>query len=196
MQPAKIQAFPLNCYTVSAADSRLPVTVCAIVPAMPEHDPTRTDRLALYMRANADKQAAHDEAVRVVERWNTALAAGRGALWSPTIRAAVTAGTPWLDVYCPGCRTSRAIDIRKIDRHSLASVGSLVLGLRCSWCRGVAPMPVLIGLHALPPAVKRSERIWEWRSNDRHAKAAFIELARQWLAQQKEDMERNPPKLP
>ena len=70
----------------------------------------------------------------VVERWNAALAAGRGALWSPTIRCAVIAGTPWLEVYCPGCRTSRAIDIRTIDRHPLASVGSLALGLRCSWC--------------------------------------------------------------
>ncbi len=35
----------------------------------------------------------------------------RHPLWSPTIRCAVTAGTPWLDVYCPGCRTSHAIDI-------------------------------------------------------------------------------------
>jgi hypothetical protein len=52
---------------------------------MPEHDPTRTDRLALYMRARAAVKAAHDEAVRVVERWNRAPAAGRGALWSPTI---------------------------------------------------------------------------------------------------------------
>jgi len=23
-------------------------------------------------------------------------------LWSPTIRAALLAGTPWLDVFCPG----------------------------------------------------------------------------------------------
>jgi hypothetical protein len=38
------------------------------------------------------------------------------------------AGMPWLDVYCPGCRTSRAIDIRTIDRHPLASVGGLVMG--------------------------------------------------------------------
>jgi hypothetical protein len=89
------------------------------------------------MRARAAKKAAHDDAVAVVERWNAALAAGRGALWSPTIRCAVTAGMPWLDVYCPGCRTSRAID---------------VLGLRCSWCPGSAPMPVITGLHALPPA--------------------------------------------
>jgi len=119
---------------------------------MPEHDPTRTDRMAVYMRAKAAEKAAHDDAVRVVERWNRALAAGRGALWSPTIRCAILAGMPWLDVYCPGCRTSRAIDIRTIDRHPLASVGSLVLGLRCSWCPGSAPMPKIIGLHAQPPA--------------------------------------------
>src|SRR5262252_2926070 len=114
---------------------------------MPDHDPTRTDRLAMYMRRQAAERAGHEAAVRVVERWNAALAVGRGALWSPTIRCAVLAGTPWLDVYCPGCRTSRAIDIRTLDRHPLASVGSLVLGLRCSW---------LTGLHASPPAVARS----------------------------------------
>ena len=126
---------------------------------MPEHDPTRTDRLALYMRARAAEKAARDEAVAVVERRNAALAAGRGALWSPTIRAALLAGTPWLDVYCPGCGTSRAIDIRTIDRHPLASVGSLVLGLRCSMCPGSAPMPIINGLHAWPPAVRYTSTI-------------------------------------
>jgi hypothetical protein len=114
---------------------------------MPEHDPTRTDRMAAHMRARAVEKAARDEAERVVERWNAALAADRGALWSPTIRCAIMAGMPWLDVYCPGCRTSRAVDIRTIDRHPLASIGSLVLGLRCSWCPGSAPMPVITGLH-------------------------------------------------
>jgi hypothetical protein len=106
------------------------------------------------MRARAAEKAGRDEAVAVVERWNAALAAGRGALWSPTIRAALLAGTPWLDVYCPGCGTSRAIDIRTIDRRPLASVGSLVLGLRCSMCLGSAPMPVIKELHAWPPAVR------------------------------------------
>jgi hypothetical protein len=121
---------------------------------MPEHDPTRTDRLALYMRARAAEKAAHDDAVRVVAQWNIALAAGGGVLWSPTIRTAIMAGVPWLDVHCPGCGTSRAIDIRKIDRHPLATVGSLVLGLRCSMCPGSAPMPVINGLHAWPPAAR------------------------------------------
>jgi hypothetical protein len=30
---------------------------------------------------------------------------------------------------------------KHIDRHPLASVGSLVIGLRCSWCQGSAAMP-------------------------------------------------------
>jgi hypothetical protein len=52
----------------------------------------------------------------------------------------------------PGCGTSRAIDLRTEDRHPLASVGTMVLGLRCSWRPGSAPMPKLLGLYALPPA--------------------------------------------
>src|SRR5215813_5685830 len=94
------------------------------------------------------------EAKTVIQRWNDQLALGQDMLWSPTIRTALLAGTPWLDIFCPGCETSRAIDLRMIDRHPLASVGTLVLGLRCSWCPGSAPMP--IGLSALPPA-RRAE---------------------------------------
>ena len=99
-------------------------------------------------------KASRADAKAVVDRWNEQLAAGRDMLWSPTIRAAVLAGTPWLDVFCPGCGTKKAIDLRTVDRHPLASVGTLVLGLRCSWCPGSAPMPKLIGLFALPPATR------------------------------------------
>jgi hypothetical protein len=70
----------------------------------------------------ADK-AAREEAETVVDRWNRRLATGRDM--------------------------SRAIDLRTLDRHPLASVGTLVLGLRCSWCPGSAPMPKLLGLYAL-----------------------------------------------
>jgi hypothetical protein len=120
---------------------------------------TRGHDLAAYLRTNTADQAARDDAARVIERWNGALAAGRDIWWSPTIRAALVAGTPWLEVYCPSCQTIRALDIRTIDRHPLASVGSLVLGLRCSWCPGLAPMPKIIGLHALPPAVRVYESV-------------------------------------
>ena len=87
-------------------------------------------------------------------------------LSSPTIRAAMLAGTPWLDVFCPCCGTSSAIDLRTIDPHPLASVGTLVLGLRCP---GSAPMPKLLGLFALPPARRADAaaiRHWLMRARD------------------------------
>jgi hypothetical protein len=58
-------------------------------------------------KLKADK-AARLEAELVIERWNRRLATGRDILWSPTIRTALVAGTPWLDVFCPGCETSRS----------------------------------------------------------------------------------------
>jgi hypothetical protein len=100
------------------------------------------DMQAGFQRDAAEK-SARAEAESVIQRWNDQLALGRDMLWSPTIRAALIAGTPWLDVFCPGCGTSRVIDLRTIDRHPLASVGTLVLGLRCSWCPGSAPTPRL-----------------------------------------------------
>jgi hypothetical protein len=102
---------------------------------------TRNLDIIAAMRRDAADRSKREDAARVVERWNKAIATGRDMWWSPTIRAAIVAGMPWADVHCPGCRTSRAIDLRTIDRHPLASVGSLVLGLRCAWCRGAAPMP-------------------------------------------------------
>jgi hypothetical protein len=67
----------------------------------------------------------------------------------------------WLDVFCPGCGTSWAIDLPKVDLHPLASVATLVLGLRCSWCPELAPM--ILGLHALPPAARLRRRICDVR---------------------------------
>jgi hypothetical protein len=37
---------------------------------------------------------------------------------------------------------------------TIASVATLVLGLRCSWCPESAPMPRILGLQPLPPAAK------------------------------------------
>jgi hypothetical protein len=70
-----------------------------------------------------------------------------GPNWS---RAALIAGTPWLDVFCAGCRTSRAIDLRTADRHPFASVGTLVLVLRLL-VSGLGANAEPAGLYALPP---------------------------------------------
>jgi hypothetical protein len=66
------------------------------------------------------------------------LSASRDMLWSPTIRAALIAGTPWLDVFCPGCGTSRAVDLPKVDRHPLASVAPSCWGCGARGC-GASP---------------------------------------------------------
>jgi hypothetical protein len=115
---------------------------------------TRGIDIKVGAKRHASGKAARAEAKAVVERWNEQLAASRDMLWSPTIRAALIAEMPWLDVFCPGCGTSRAIDLRTVDRHPLASVAILVLGLRCSWCPELAPMPRILGLHALAPVAK------------------------------------------
>jgi hypothetical protein len=56
----------------------------------------------LDIKAGAAKpkadRVARLEAELVIDRWNRRLATGRDLLWSPTIRAALIAGTPWLDV--------------------------------------------------------------------------------------------------
>jgi hypothetical protein len=99
---------------------------------------------------------AREEAEAVVDRWNRRLATVRDMLWSPAIRAALLAGTPWLDVFCPGWMRDEACPAH--PRPSPAGLGTLVLGLRCSWCRGSAPMPKLSGPYALPPVGRSAER--------------------------------------
>jgi hypothetical protein len=132
---------------------------------------------AAHEAEKAAEEAAGKDALHVVERWN----AERSSLWSPTIRCAIIAGTPWLDVYCPGCRTSRAIDIRTLDRHPLASVGSLVLGFRCSWCPNNAPMSVLTGLHAVPPAARWSKSMPVEFPHGRPLSPEELEMLRQQI---------------
>jgi hypothetical protein len=56
---------------------------------------------ARQKRHEAD-QASREEAARVIVEWNARLASGRHTWWSPTIRAALVAGFPWLEVWCLG----------------------------------------------------------------------------------------------
>jgi hypothetical protein len=68
----------------------------------------RTCGLDIGIRAKRQvaDAAARAEAKAVIEGWNEQLAASRDMLWSPTIRAALIAGTPWRDVFCAGCEPS------------------------------------------------------------------------------------------
>jgi len=59
----------------------------------------RTPGLDIAIVANRQvaDDAARAEAKGVVERWNEQLSDSRDMLWSPTIRAALIAGMPWLE---------------------------------------------------------------------------------------------------
>jgi hypothetical protein len=64
-------------------------------------------------------RAVRAEAKTVIQRWNDQLALGRDMLWSAHDPAALLAGTPWLLSWL-----GKAIDLRTVDRHPLASVGT------------------------------------------------------------------------
>jgi len=55
---------------------------------------TRNLDMIAALRRDAADRAKRDEAARVIDRWNQAIAAGRDMWWSPTIRAAMVAGMP------------------------------------------------------------------------------------------------------
>ena len=113
---------------------------------------TRGLDIAIGAKRQVADAAARAEANAVIERWNEQLAGDM--LWSPTIRAALIAGTPWLDVFCPGCGTSRAIDLRKVDRHPLAAVATLVLGAAVLVVPGIRADAEDPRFARVPPAAK------------------------------------------
>lgn len=83
----------------------------------------------LTLAEQAAQEAAHaaaehgivTRARKVVEIWN----ARSDLFFFPTIRAAITAGCPWLDYMCPACCRVGEIDLRQVDRHPDASISSL-----------------------------------------------------------------------
>jgi hypothetical protein len=59
-------------------------------------------------------------------------------LWSPTIRAALLTGMPWLDVFCPDVWDEPRIGSAHHQSSSVRLGEHAGLGLRCSWCAGSA----------------------------------------------------------
>ena len=82
-------------------------------------------------RRDAAENAARAEAEVVIQRWNDQLALGRDMLWSPTIRAALLAGTPWLDVFCAGCGTTNVVGATAVYMHGMGTI------VRCPRCDNV-----------------------------------------------------------
>jgi hypothetical protein len=88
---------------------------------------TRGLDIAINAKRQVADAAARAEAKAVIERWNEQLTASRDILWSPTIRAALIAGTPWLDVFCPGCGTAGRSSSPRVGCHPGARPPLLVV---------------------------------------------------------------------
>ena len=75
-------------------------------------------------KANAEAAARRatdaqmlEDAERLIAAWNDRQARRMPMLFAPTIGAALAARYWFLRVHCPACRTTRAIDLRSLDRH-------------------------------------------------------------------------------
>jgi hypothetical protein len=87
-----------------------------------------------------------EDAERLVATWNARQEAHMPMLFSPTIGAAIAARYWFLWVRCPACCTTQSVDLRIVDRHSDATVTSLIAALSCRSCRPNAPFAELVRL--------------------------------------------------
>jgi hypothetical protein len=102
-------------------------------------------------RHATDAQVLED-AERLIGAWNERQSKRMPMLFSPTIGAAIAARYWYLWVRCPACRTTNAIDLRRLDRHRNAAVTSLIPVLSCRSCRPNAPFAELVRLSRLSVA--------------------------------------------
>jgi hypothetical protein len=114
----------------------------------------------------------------LVEVWNSRLAAGRELFFSPTIRAAILAHTPILTFACPACQVTGSVDLRRLDRHPLTGVTSLIPSLSCRRCVPNAPFARLTGLHKDPSDNAPRNLHWEAHSIVRDFRNAAIRRQR------------------
>jgi hypothetical protein len=81
-----------------------------------------------------------------VTRWNSEMRKRRRPRYSPMIGVALDARFYFLDVYCPGCRQSKQIDLRKLDRHPQTTLETLIPSLSCRNCQPNPPFARLVAL--------------------------------------------------
>src|SRR5215217_5431126 len=75
-------------------------------------------------RQGEARQAEIAETRKIIEAWNTKIAAGRRIFSAPTFGAAKLAGYRWLTVYCPGCGTVVHLGSEPLQLRSAARCGA------------------------------------------------------------------------
>ena len=96
--------------------------------------------------------ANHALALEAVTRWNKLMersAARHKPGWSPMVGVAVAAKFFFLDVYCPGCRQLKQVDLRTLDRQERTTLHGLIPLLSCQSCQPHPPFarPVRLSKH-------------------------------------------------
>ena len=108
-------------------------------------------------REQREARSQHDAAqkklcVKAVKEWNRLMERRLKPGWSPTIRVALVAEYQWLDLWCPGCRQIKQVDLRTPSQHPQTTLHGLIPKLSCRDCRPSPPLAKLVRL---------SEHKWE-----------------------------------
>lgn len=112
------------------------------------HNPSRW-KIRNFEREQSVQQRAAElaECAPIIAAWNAHAAKYARPRFYPTIRAAIAAGTPWLQHLCPGCQQIADVDIRTIDRHPDAPLSALIPALSCTRCCDNPPFARLLSLN-------------------------------------------------
>ena len=94
------------------------------------------------LEATKHKRAA---AKRVMAMWNAALTAGWRTIFYPSVGTALVTGCHWLHVVCPACRQMGEVDLRRVDIHPNASIGTVVRAMSCKRCSPHPPFAQPLG---------------------------------------------------
>jgi hypothetical protein len=111
-------------------------------PPLHRRAPKTARRAALHRMSDLDSE---NQAPSLDHRVGAAILHALTAIGYPLRRHRPPGGHALTRCLLPWMPNNRAIDILNIDRRPIASMGSLALGLGCSWCQGSVPMPRIVG---------------------------------------------------
>jgi hypothetical protein len=127
-----------------------------MTPSANKRHQMERERLEREARELAEHTQLKRDAVKhVMALWNVSLASGWRTIFYPSVGTALATGCHWLHVLCPAYQQMGEADLRAIDIHPNASIGTVVRAMSCKRCSPHPPFAQPLG------ATRRS---WEGRS--------------------------------
>jgi hypothetical protein len=109
----------------------------------------RVERMERAWAAERETQAAERDALLIVRYFNAHLSANGSAGFWPTVKMALTARHPWVQILCESCGCVTDLDLSFKRRDPEASIRAALKDLRCPRCNGHG-RPRIIGLASRP----------------------------------------------